>query len=329
MLWAVIGVTACTAVPPTQPSAPAPLAPAGYEPVAAPAAPDPVIALRFAWPREGSVQVKETVRRKGHTAEFSYELAWSPDEQGGFVMEHRDHRCTGLDGVAIDAATASMMLAASGFEGIGNPRMRISAAGELVELLDMDQFLEPLIGKAIEAPGIPEEERQEIATVMRSEGARSLFEAPSRQQWHAWAGAWCGEVVNPAAPATREEESPSAFGTTLKSTVRIEADPPATVDGRRQIRLRRATVFDPASLTEAALSMPALAMTARAQALHKDEAQRVGRMERQDDLEVLTDPDTLIPLRVLRRSLRTVFDKSGASMETVKEQYLYEFEWPD
>lgn len=332
LIWAVIGVTACTAVPPSDPSVPAPLTSPVEETAPAPVTPSASvapIALRFAWPREGSVQVKETVRRKGHTAEFAYELAWTPDEQGGFVIEHRDHRCTSLDGVAIDAATASMMLAASGFEDIGYPRLRISAEGELVELLDMDLFIQPLISKALEAPGIPEEERQEIATVMQSDGARSLFEAPSRQQWHAWAGAWRGGEVTPGSPAIHEEESPSAFGTTLKSTIKITADAPVTIEGRRQIRLHLETVFDPTSLTQAALSMPALAMTARAQALQKAEAERVGRMERRDQLEVLTDPDTLMPLRVLRRSERAVYDKAGASMEAVKEQYLYEFIWPN
>ena len=320
----MLGATACTAVAPAPPPV-RELTPAQDDSVEKPVG---AISLRFAWPTEGSVQVLETVRKRGHTVEFSYTLALSPDGQQGFVIERRDYRCTSFDGGTMDAAVEDAFSAA-GIGDAGTPRMRISAEGELNELLDMEsRVIEPLLARALEAPGIPEEEKREIAESMRSPGARGLFEAPFLQLWAVWVGGWrIGEVV-PGVPVARAQEAQAGSASPVKTRVTIEAKEPTIVDGRAQIRIVMDTIFDPESLTAAAFSLASPAMTARAQAQQREAAEKIGRLERVDHLEALTDPATLMPIKVLRRTEMTTYDKSGASIGTQKDQYLYVFTWP-
>lgn len=320
--WAALGLTACTAVAPAPPSADLPPA------VLPPPAAEPALALRFAWPAQGSVRVRETVSRKGHTAEVAYELAWAPHPEGGFVLEQRDRRWTAIDGVALTEEPTPAQLAAAGLSESVHPRLWIGADGRLQELLDLAAIAEPVVRQAQANPALSDAERQEIATAMQSPAALEMLGAATRQKWQCWVGAWIGAEIAPGATAIREEQLPILQIGSAQARVTMRAQAPEPIEGAVLIRLSLDTVFDPESLAAAARAVPARALTAQAQALQQEMVANLGRIERQEHVELLTDPATLMPRQALRRTAMEVFDKKGASLGAQTEEFLYVFEWP-
>ena len=117
--------------------------------------PEPdALTLRFGWPHEGQVQVRESSLKKGATAEIAYTLRWSPDEQGeSFVIAYEDYRFLSINGQAASTPAVKAIVERIAPLMKAIPRMRISSAGQLAEFLGLDEVFEAVLDE------LPEDQR--------------------------------------------------------------------------------------------------------------------------------------------------------------------------
>ncbi len=285
------------------------------EPAASPAPPPAIraadlaaagaVPLRFAWPAQGAVQVRETVRKKGHTAVFEYELRWRPRAAGGCDAAFGALRCTSMDGAALTAEAAARFLQSAGLGESGLPSLRVDADGQLAALLDLEAWVESALTAMLRGSSADAAERARLLATMRSPEALALVQERAAQTWNCWVGAWVGAAVDVG--ATREARLAAPVGGAPNVPVNVRFSAAADEQDASLLRLTLDGEFDAAALG-AALGQN-------------------GRIEREDRFEVLTDPASLMPRKALRRFEVRVYDAAGTLQGTQKEQHLYAFAW--
>jgi hypothetical protein len=271
------------------------------------------LTLRFDWPHEGHVQVRESSLKNGATAEIAYTLRWRPDESGeSFVISYEDYRFLSINGQA--ASTPAMKAIVERIAPLMKaiPRMRISSAGQLVEFLGLDEVFEAVLDE------LPEDQRNaELEQTMRSPAARQLAAAAATERWNVWVAGLIGmeTFVDDEWEADIETAS-NLPGQTLLAVQGFRCHERFADAGADCVRLEMGTTFDPDSLKANTLAVAA----SLGQPVPPAESLRLTRVDR---VEGVWEIETLRPHRV---STSTLVTSAG---EERREEHTYEFDWGD
>jgi len=282
--------------------------------LAAPQDQDPdALTLRFGWPHEGQVEVREASLKQAATAEIAYTLRWRPDEADeSFVIAYENYRFLSINGQAASTPAVEAVVARIAPLMKAIPRMRISFAGQLVEFLGLDDVFEAVLDE------LPEDQRNsELEETMRSPAARQLAATAATERWNVWVAGLIGMKTFVGDEWEADIETASNLpGQTLLAVQSFRCLERFADAGADCVRLEMVTRFDPESLKANTLAVAASLGNA-----FPPEAAESLHLTRMDRVEGVWEIETLRPHRV---STSTLVTSAG---EERREEHTYEFDW--
>lgn len=248
------------------------------------AAPSESTRLRFAWPERLKTQVREhtTSRATEGTPGVDVTLRYP------LTVETRGKERWLVPG------PLEVTPPAEAPAHLGVPPFVVSPAGDFLRA----EVPAPLV-EALLKQQFPKGDFQRPADAERArEVARQLLEAHARQQWEALVGPWRGKTVRPGLSQKRKamlESSLMGDGPIpAEERVTFELPVPCEPDAaeKRCVRIRRETVADAKALKDMCQGYEASLNETRAPEAPR---LRVRTMELRTSLELVTEPDTLVP----------------------------------
>lgn len=269
--------------------------------------------LGFGWPLEGAVHVRESSLKKGNTSETAYTLRWKPDESGEtFIIAYEEFRFLSMNGMDASSPEMSQMIERLTPLMKAIPRMRISAEGQLVEFLGLDEVFETILAE------LPEDQRDpDIERMMRSPEARQLAAAAASERWTLWVAGLIGIETYAGDEWEADIETPSKLpGQTLQALQTFRCVRRFEDAGSDCVELRMGTDYDPESLKANTLAVAASLGTP-----FPPEIAKTLELTRRDRVEGVWEIESLRPHRVKTSTLVT----SGG--EEQREEHTYVFDW--
>lgn len=286
-------------------------------------APEP-ITLRFAWPREGKVEVRQHSEKQGKKGGMTYVLHWAPEPDGEtMLVEFRDVRLGDLEGVPNDAVGRAAIAGAARAIGSALPKLRVAFDGTLIEVVGYEDTVEVVLDTITEGMD-PETVAQLRATMLKPEVAQ-MVQTATVERWMAWGAQW----------DTLEVERGEEF------VLELDTELTGGVVSELSITIGETTHHRGVECVEIACSSEAdeeLLRREYMRALGTLLPDRDGKgppehlfpemSTEQSSLGIFAAAD-LRPLEVRTRKKVRVVPAGGADPVVQVEEYRYEFEWPD
>ncbi len=216
-------------------------------------------ALRFAWPGQDAVPVRETCTKGGQEVEMTYRLRLEPEAgSGGFVVSYEGFEFTSLGGRPAAEPELQLLLPRIAPLFQARPSHRVSADGRFAGVVDLDRTIESLLetySGLDDLDQVPEAQLDLIRKAFaRPEVASTLID-PVETSWNVWVGDWIGVRIAPGRTSEVEVERPlPILGPEATIILRVEVAclERLTHRGRDCIRLRSRREPDPERLAETA-----------------------------------------------------------------------------
>ncbi|MBI4612700.1 MAG: hypothetical protein HY720_03735 [Planctomycetes bacterium] len=286
---------------------------------------DPKIVLRFAWPKEGTVQVSEKRAKRGGEAEMTYRLRISPEgEDGGIRVAYEEFafvRVNGMDANRPELREVMARLRAT--EGL-IPAYRVDREGEFCGIVDFDTWLESMVGTLEGLPSMSEDVKKKLREFFTSAQGRETLAGKAAEPWNAWAGHWTGlEIaVGEVQEFEVEQTVPLAGGEIAVPVIyRVSCEERMTDAGVECVRLRSVQEPDSEKLLEAAERF------LREHPVDRPEA-ALANLSTTTVLEGVYEIAALRPHRASIRMTMRVAEEGGEEHEQV-DLREYAFLWPD
>lgn len=292
-------------------------------------APDPkapaAAAFTFAWPVPGSVRVEKVGVKRGTTATLRYRLDLQPAAESTIRVRQLDFEFVAVNGQ--DATTPAMQEKLASAKALTQavPDLVIDRAGEYLRIDGLDDMLERFGRFQREQKGQSEAESQRLMKSMRMPEVTAALQQACSKDWSAWAGAWIGFEVQPGAQAEAVGEV-ALFGATMPAKV-TRRHHGAAEGHPGHVRLSITSLVEGAEAAKAlAEAMDALVQKAGNSPIPVGALESI-RLE--TNLEVITDPKTLRPLRAKwTKDMRLVTKDDGTRSDVESAEFRFEFEPP-
>lgn len=273
--------------------------------------PAPERSLVFAWPRVGSVHVREEALVAGVRATTSYLLHWAPEpERRAVRVEYGQHELVEVGGTP--ASDPSLREEVERYRELvrATPAFIVSDLGELLDLANLDEVRRLSVEYA-RARGMPQAELEAYAQAVADPGFELSVRRRVGETWQSWVGLLLAERIRLGGVVERTLEIPVTDTQTAYSPRRIQAELVPVEGGKPRVAIRMV-----ASLDAEALRLMLSATNTR-----------VEGVSRVDDLDGVWELETMRPIRVHRRT--TIVTRVGQVQRTETEEHSYAFSWPD
>lgn len=292
----------------------------------APAAAPEVVELAYAWPREGSVRVREMRKKRGQEASFAYTLRFGPDPAGdGSVIDFtdweflsingRDNTQRGFKKVASELAPVLQVI----------PSLRISARGEFLECIGLDTLVERFL-QSLRARGSEESEIQEFQAALADPRALAVIAEATAKGWRFWAGGLIGYRFELGTERCEEGEYPcNVPGMTLRGKTVYKSARRVVDGGADCLELVVRTDYEPESVRAMMLAIWDLFKEESSSEV-RDQLKEATAFE---ELDGVWEISTLQPHRVESRSVMHLRYDEGRGMQEVEqlETRSFVFDW--
>jgi hypothetical protein len=294
------------------------------EPTRAPpkaTAPEAGPTLRFAWPSPSRVSVTERILKKGKRSVVGYDALLSPRPGGGYEVKIDKFQFLEMEGRALPQGPLPPELKAAVAMAGAFPTLVLSAEGEVVDVVGMEEVIQRTL------PLIPEEKgmREQVRKALSQPAMVEMMKQRMGDFWRTWVGAWVGADM-----AAGEERS----GTVPMQLPSGPVDSQVTMHHRGtdaahkgSVHLEVETVLEGEPFRKAMVGVVSQMIQASAP---KEQAPDLDSMlksaRRVSTVEVVTDPATLRPYRA-RMAQVTKLLMAGQEREE-REEHEYSFTWP-
>ncbi len=276
-----------------------------------------VVSLRFAWPESGEVQVTYT-KLKTQTGK--------PDERSTARYTGRTEKRGGEWRLTTSGTTwegAAPFPPPLVEEGIRASEQVVQVvSGDLSQVrLEGTEALDPVFGKMFQGSNVPEAQRQRIV-----EMARRAMLAEASEMWTLAVGFWNGAdlPLGRVQTGAHEGELPMAPGASVRFQLRFSARKRVPCAGERSprcVELSLRSVPDPESL-KPALEGFVKSLVPAGQTPPPGLFEKVSM---QNDLVLVTEPETLLPHR-LTWTKKARVRSMGKDVETLdRTEYRYRY----
>lgn len=298
------------------------LAPLVLTAVAQEPAPD-VTTLRFGWPAEGSVRVREDILKKGRSVETTYVLRWAPIADGsGTVLEYSDYEIVSFGGVPRSDPRLAKVLPQ--FEALASamPKFTLDEEGNLTGFIGFEEMIDSVLGLLEERDP---ELGPKIAELLRQPQMRATMEEKAAETWNAWVGNWIDLEVERGTEEVWEVDVEEYGGFVREFEYRFGER--AEYRGLECVEIAMESVADEALLLRTTLEM--LGLIAESVDVELPDELPFARMARTDLIEGIFAVDGLRPLEVERSMTVQIWKTANSESEESLESHHYVFEWSD
>lgn len=284
-------------------------------------APEP-ITLRFAWPREGKVEVLQRSEKQGKKGQMTYVLHWATEPgDETMLVEFRDVRLGDLEGLPADAVGRAAIAGAARAIGSALPKLRVALDGTLIEVVGYEETVEVVLD-AISDDMDPEMVEQVRATMLKPEAAQ-MVQTATVERWMAWGAQW----------DTLEVERGEEYVLELDTELTGGVVPELSITIGEKTHHRGVECVEIACSSEADEELLRREYTRALGFLAPDGKGPPENLfsevsSEQNSLGIFAAAD-LRPLEVRTRKEVRVVPAAGAGPVVQVEEHRYEFEWPD
>ena len=285
--------------------------------------------LEFKWQPGMACEVRNSILMQGRGAAPSVVLLFglhvSRSSDGGLLIETKDARMEPLPGMTADQSHAmGAMIAMTNL-----PAFRVSAQGELAGVSDFEGARTRLReAYAVSLPSKPDAET--LDRIMQFIGTREFFDQIVDTFWIPTVSRWNGLTLEPGKPLAFEGQVKMPVGPpaeiAMKGSIEVSAASACTHGDakRRCVTLKSTETADQADVKRAILAL-------MEKAGGKMKGSQIDTLEIRSDVETETEPDTLIPHRVLYTKNTTITGKRGeqAHSEAQTERREWSFDCKD
>jgi hypothetical protein len=301
------------AAPPAFASNPTEVAPKAAAPSKAPE-------LRFAWPVPSRVTVTERILKGGKRAVVRYDAVLSARQGGGYQLRTEGFQFLELDGRDLTkGAPPSELQAAAAVAGV-IPTLLLSAEGDVVDVVGMEEAIENLVALVPQERGL----RDQMRKVWSQPAVAQTLKTKGASFWRVWVETWVGIEM-----AANEERS----GVIREQLLSWSVDSAVTIrhrgpDARQKgaVRLELETVLEGEPFRKAMAGVLSQTMPAVPETRGMDFDAMVKSARRVTLLEVVTDAATLRPYSA--RISQVVKLQLEDKQRDEHEEHEYSFAWP-
>lgn len=271
--------------------------------------------LRFDWPDVAEADVIASGSFGGYTSKAAYRLYAARGGDGDYLIEFREAHLLEVDGETVDQEDPDPRLQAM---LAVLPALRVDGTGVVTDILGFDR----LLARMTAALPVEDPARGQLLDMFSSPELRQLLADRVTDDWEAWVGAWVGVEVAPGQTVEFTTET-EAYGQLIPTSVRIE-HLGVEGDDAKLVRLRlRSRMSGPELVKALRGALEAMSQTFGTPA---DEAERVQSAAKSTEIELLTDPDTLLPHYSLIED-RMHLEMQGEEPIEQRERREIEFRW--
>ncbi|HLL06002.1 MAG TPA: hypothetical protein VK539_35850 [Myxococcaceae bacterium] len=301
------------AAPPAFASNPTEAAPKAVAPSKAPE-------LRFAWPVPSRVTVTERILKKGKRSVVRYDAVLSARQGGGYELKIDGYQFLELDGRDLTKGSLPPELKAAAALAGTVPTLVLSAEGQVVDVVGMEEAIERATALVPEEKGMREQVRKMLSQPAMAQAMRQKV----ADFWGVWVGTWVGTdlAANEEVTGTMPMQLPS--GPVDSAVIVRHRGPDASQKGA--VRLEMETVLEGEPFRKAMSGMLSQMMQAAPKTEGMDFDAMLKSARRVSRVEVVTDAATLRPYSA-RASQVTKIQVEDQQREDVEERE-YSFAWP-
>jgi len=277
--------------------------------------------LEFAWPLPAKAVVVKDGAKKGNEAKLRFQLAVAND-----TADELRARMTKFEFLEIggrDATTAEMQKVLEPALALTQavPDIVIDAKGAYRRIDGLEAMMERVEEFESRRRQLTDAQREEKKRALESPAMRDALQQACSADWNTWVGAWIGFDLAPGTQRSDRIET-TFFDTTIRSEVtRRHHGPAADVPGH--VRLTSVAVAEGQEAVEAYRDI--LRRVAQESGGKPFPVADLEAVRQELQLEVITDPRTLLPRRAIRtKTIRIVM--AGETRDQV-ERADYTFEW--
>jgi len=278
----------------------------------------------FAWPAPMKFQVEERLNKDGNVWVFKHTFSFTKAKDE-YRLAWVDSECLEAKGQKIDTPELKKQLRATELMWLGNPPMRISAAGEFLgcDLTpEVIAKMNDLIDQAV--PNRTEESRRKFAEGLATPAGQGIYVGALGQYWLCWVQQWFTAPSISGEKATNQVILPVAKGHTATGITVFQNHGP-TISGQKEIV--KITAEEMTSGPEYAASLTKSADQIAAQRGGTNDLVVVSA-KRQVNYETEIDLSKLRPLSASRKT-RVSMEYKGQKPTDGVQEFEYRFFWPD
>ena len=301
------------AAPPAFASNPTEVTPKAVAPSKAPE-------LRFAWPVPFRVTVTERILKKGKRSVVRYDAVLSARQGGGYELKTDGFQFLEVDGKDLTKGSLPPELKATAALAGVTPTLVLSAEGQVVDVVGMEEAIERSIALVPEEKGMREQVRKMLSQPAMAQAMRQKV----ADFWGVWVGTWVGIdlAANEEVTGTMPIQLPS--GPVDSAVIVRHRGPDASQKGA--VRLEMETVLEGEPFRKAMSGMISQMMQGAPKTEGADFDAMLKSARRVSRVEVVTDAATLRPYSA-RASQVTKIQVESTEREDVEERE-YSFAWP-
>jgi hypothetical protein len=289
----------------------------------APAAPEsPWKPCTFHWPVPASVLVQKDGERNGDKAKLRFRIELTAGE--GTALRARMVGFEFLEMNGRDATTEAARTALAPTLALTQavPDVVVDEHGAFLRVDGLDAMFERFAAYLGEQKGVSAAQRDRLLQTLRSPQLQETIQQACGDDWRTWVASWVGFDVAPGAEATTDVRLPFMGAEVEAKATRRNHGPVPEHPGHVRLSVTTTTAA-PSTTAAFAAAMERMAAQSGGKPFPKD---RLEQVQVEIVSEVVTDPQTLRPLRASRN--RTM--RIGMKDEPVREQVeknAFAFDW--
>ena len=153
--------------------------------------------MKFGWPSQGEVKVREKWNRPGQEIVYSYKLVFERnDASGKYTISHRDARVESFNGEAAPTGSENSLMVQSTIVMSGKAtKYIVDSGGKLLEIPNFNEMIDEFEKVMKGVPWADAEEEKTSKSIirsMRSDTGKQMMLALASNEWQALIGEWLG-----------------------------------------------------------------------------------------------------------------------------------------
>jgi hypothetical protein len=284
------------------------------------AAPASAPALRFAWPVPSRVTVTERLLKKGNRSVMRYDAVLSARKGGGYELKIDNYQLLEMDGRDLTKGPPPPGLKEATALAGAIPTLVLSAEGEMVDMVGMEEVLERLYKM------MPEEQREQTRAMFERPGMKEMLKQSGGEFWTVWVGAWVGLKLAAGEEGLVPGQVQLPSGP-MESVVTVRhRGPDAEHKGAVRLELESVLEGEPFRKAMVATMAQMLQSSAPQGKEPPDVDAMVKSARRVSSAEVVMDAATMRPYSARRYEVSKVVVEDKESERI--EEHEYSFAWP-
>jgi hypothetical protein len=297
-------------------------------PVSASPGKGPAVDCRFDWPIPSQLRVRDKATKRGKESLLEYVVDLSRDPNGKDIrVQLRNFRVIELSGIDRSDPRIRQMIPQVEAVAAMVPVLRVAPDGKPLGFVDFDGTMKRVLerfGEMLPKDDLSQKQFAAVQAMIAQPAFRTMIKKQGYYFWEGWVSMWLGaRGLRVGKPQEWTARLPGPFGGMHEHPGKREL---VALDPEREggVQLRARARGESSQLLEAVLQqwVGLLPEQMRERAPKKP----FDKVELELEVEVWTDPRTLIPRKATYCKLAKVTGQGGAKSQTIEERHVFEIE---